>query len=203
MLARYAGLHRAVPALVRTVHPHHLAAAAATSSRAAVGRRYATISNVATPEAPQRPKPDQAASFASSAAAGVPYAELSVGEWRSVRKGARGGCRGQGWATPQGACWIHCICRGAAGGALPPICCLALRPSTPPRLCIPLHLARPPPLPAQLPPALLLLPQVFPVRSLRMSGVWRSRRRAWRRCARRGSRRWLWRAAQGRWPTSR
>lgn len=78
MLARYAGLHRAVPALVHTVHPK-LTAAAAVSARSAAGRRYVTISNVATPPAPQRPKPDQAASFASSAAVGIPYSDLSVG----------------------------------------------------------------------------------------------------------------------------
>lgn len=85
MLARYAGLHRALPALVRTsVAPCQLAAAAAVSSRAApVSRRYASIAAVASPEAPQRPKPDQAASFASSAATGVPYTQLSVGECRS------------------------------------------------------------------------------------------------------------------------
>ncbi|KAL4423593.1 hypothetical protein ABPG77_004633 [Micractinium sp. CCAP 211/92] len=91
MLARYAGLHRALPALVRTsVAPCQLAAAAAVSSRAApVSRRYASIAAVASPEAPQRPKPDQAASFASSAAAGVPYTQLSVGVPRETYENER------------------------------------------------------------------------------------------------------------------
>jgi hypothetical protein len=79
MLARCAGLHRAVPALVRGVHPTQHLAAAASAARAPASRRYASITAVATPEAPQRPKPDGAASFAASVALGVPYSELSVG----------------------------------------------------------------------------------------------------------------------------
>lgn len=83
MIARCVGLQRAVPSLLRTVHcPPHIAAARCPSAR-----RYAVITNVATPEAPQKPQKDASqhnASFASSAglaaSKAVPYTQLSIGE---------------------------------------------------------------------------------------------------------------------------
>ncbi len=90
MLARAAQLNRAVPALVHLCRPsQHLAAAAARGS--APARRLSVITNVATPEAPQKKGSEgQAASFASSAAvAGIPYADLTIGarpkRWRAGR----------------------------------------------------------------------------------------------------------------------
>ena len=100
MLARAAQLNRAVPALVHLCRPTpHLAAAAARGS--APARRFAVITNVATPEAPQTKGGEgQAASFASSAAAaGIPYADLTVG---ACPKRWRGGWGAGAWvsATP-------------------------------------------------------------------------------------------------------
>ena len=80
MLGRYAGLQRAVPSLVRGLHPQLSSAAA---SRAPPARRYAVITAFIK-ETTQKPQADgiQTASFASSAAAAgaIPYTELSVGE---------------------------------------------------------------------------------------------------------------------------
>lgn len=90
MLTRCAGLQRAVPSLLRSIH----CPPAAAAYRGPSVRRYAVITNVATPEAPQKPKKDdsqQHASFASSAGAaagvGVPYTQLSVGEWAFSSRG--------------------------------------------------------------------------------------------------------------------
>ncbi|PRW58593.1 NAD(P) mitochondrial isoform A [Chlorella sorokiniana] len=80
MLARAAQLNRAVPALVHLCRPSpHLAAAAARGP--APARRFSVITNVATPEAPQKKGSEgQAASFASQATvAGIPYADLTIG----------------------------------------------------------------------------------------------------------------------------
>lgn len=93
MLARAAALNRAVPALVRGVSPHLLAAPRASPAP----RRFASvITAVATPEAPQKKAADaQAASFASAAvSAGIPYAKMTVGE-------LQGG--------PQAASWLGAV----------------------------------------------------------------------------------------------
>ncbi|EFN59205.1 hypothetical protein CHLNCDRAFT_138139 [Chlorella variabilis] len=92
MLTRCAGLQRAVPSLLRSIH----CPPAAAAYRGPSVRRYAVITNVATPEAPQKPKKDdsqQHASFASSAGAaagvGVPYTQLSVGVPRETFENER------------------------------------------------------------------------------------------------------------------
>ncbi|KAI3433374.1 hypothetical protein D9Q98_003191 [Chlorella vulgaris] len=88
MLARCAGLQRAVPSLLRTV-------VQCPRNPAPSARRYASITAAATPEAPQKPSSSQLpASFASSAAVGaaaqgVPYAELSVGVPRETFENER------------------------------------------------------------------------------------------------------------------
>ena len=112
MLTRtgFAGL-RAVPAFLRTANPQQLTAAAA-AARAPVSRRYASITAVAAPTPPSKSQPQQGASFASSAVAGIPYTELSVGALMSALAGV--GARVVGRAASGGA--AACISPRIAAG---------------------------------------------------------------------------------------
>ena len=82
MIARYAGLQRAVPSLLRTIEPQ----VAAAALRGPAARRHLTITSVAAPERPEKlkskPEAHHVAAFSSFAAAGepIPYTALSVGQ---------------------------------------------------------------------------------------------------------------------------
>lgn len=148
MLSRAAQLNRAVPALVGLCRPH-LAAAVARAPPPA--RRFSVITNVATPEAPQKKGGEgQAASFASSAAAaGIPYAQLTIGARPMSGRGAR-------------PARVGSVGAAAAGRRRPiQIARLAAAPLPSP----PLLLMRTPPRPQRT--------QACPARPLRTSGAWR------------------------------